>query len=326
MTILVAPDSFKGTYSAAEVAETLSAGAESAGIPAPIRMPVADGGEGTLDCLRRPLDLDIVTANSRNPWGCAMRGRYGLSNSGTAVIEVAEASGITTFHDGVRDALTANTYGTGMLIADAARRGATHVIVAAGGSATTDGGRGAIAAVHAGGLTPPAMTILTDVATRFDDAAKVFGPQKGADARTVEVLTEQLTEQAKRYPRDPRPIPGSGAAGGFAGGMWSVFGAQILPGADFVLDRCGFDEAAQQCSAIIVGEGRLDSQTSAGKIISAILSRAGKIPVYAVVGSLGDYRGDDFADILIASDTAALHRAGATIGALMRRSDHQVFV
>lgn len=325
MTILIAPDSFKGTFSAAEVARTISAGAESAGIPAPIRMPVADGGEGTLDCLRHPMNLTIVAANSRNPWGCPLRGRYGLSDNGTAVIEIAEASGITTFHDGVRDAVTANTYGTGMLIVDAVRRGATHVIVAAGGSATTDGGRGAIAAIQAGGLTPSKMTILTDVVTRFGNAARVFGPQKGADTRTVEVLTERLDQQAQRYPRDPRPVPGSGAAGGFAGGMWSVFGAQILSGADFVLDHCGFDEAAQHASAIIVGEGRLDSQTSAGKIISAILRRAGEVPVFAVVGSLGDYRGDEFADILIASDTAALQQAGATLGTLMRRSDHRSF-
>jgi glycerate kinase len=242
------------------------------------------------------------------------------------VIEVAEASGITTAHDGVRDALTANTYGTGMLIVDAVRRGATHVIVAAGGSATTDGGRGAIAAIAASGLTPPKMTILTDVVTRFDYAARVFGPQKGADAHAVEVLTERLIEQAMHYPRDPRPVPGSGAAGGFAGGLWSVFDAKIVPGADFVLDLCGFDEAAQQSSAIIVGEGRLDSQTSAGKIISALLSRAGDVPVYAVVGSLGDYRGDDFADILIASDITALQQAGATVGALMQRSDHRLSV
>ena len=112
MTILVAPDSFKGTYTAAEVAENVCAGIEANGAQA-IPMPVADGGEGTLDCLRRPMRLSIVTANCRNPWGSPMRGRYGLSSDGTAVIEIAEASGITTAHDGPRDPVTANTYGTG---------------------------------------------------------------------------------------------------------------------------------------------------------------------------------------------------------------------
>ncbi len=92
--------------------------------------------------------------------------------------------------------------------------------------------------------------------------------------------------------------------------MWAVFDAQITPGADFVLDRCGFDDALQEASAVIVGEGRLDSQTTAGKIISAILRRAHGVPVYAVVGSVGDYSGNDFADVLVASDAAAMRRAG----------------
>ena len=131
VTILVAPDSFKGTYTAAEVAEMSAPESKPAGGQA-IRLPVADGGEGTLDCLRRPMKLSIVTANCRNPWGSPMRGRYGLSSDGTAVIEIAEASGITTAHDGPRDPVTANTYGTGMLVADAVRRGARHVVVAAG--------------------------------------------------------------------------------------------------------------------------------------------------------------------------------------------------
>jgi glycerate 2-kinase len=322
VSILVAPDSFKGTYTAAEVAEHIGAGIEAAGVSA-IPMPVADGGEGTLECLRLPMHLSIVTANCRNPWGSPMRGRYGLSSDGTAVIEIAEASGITTAHDGPRDPMTANTYGTGMLIADAARRGARHVVVAAGGSATTDGGRGAIAAIRAGGVTPETMTVLTDVTTLFSDAAKIFAPQKGADPATVDLLTRRLDDQAQLYPRDPRKVPGGGAAGGFAGGMWAVFGAQITPGADFVLDHCAFDEALQRVSAVVVGEGRLDSQTKAGKIISAILRRARPLPVYAVVGSIGDYGGDDFAGVRSASDALAMRHAGSEIASLMRLFAHQ---
>ena len=317
MTILVAPDSFKGTYTAAEVAENVCAGIEANGGQA-TPMPVADGGEGTLDCLRRPMRLSVVTANSRNPWGSPMRGRYGISSDGVAVIEIAEASGITTAHDGPRDPVTADTYGTGMLIVDAVRRGARHVVVAAGGSATTDGGRGAIAAIHASGVTPESLTVLTDVTTLFADAAKVFAPQKGADANTVDLLTRRLNDQAQNFPRDPRTVSGGGAAGGFAGGMWAVFDAQITPGADFVLDSCGFDEALREASAVVVGEGRLDSQTKAGKIISAILRRAQNLPVYAVVGSIGDYSGDDFAAVLVASDAEAMRHAGSEIAALTR--------
>ena len=318
MTILVAPDSFKGTYTAAEVADNISVGIEAAGAQA-IPMPVADGGEGTLDCLRRPMGLSLVTAECRNPWGFPMMGRYGVSSDGTAVIEIAEASGITTAHDGPRDPVTADTYGTGMLVVAAVRRGARHVVVAAGGSATTDGGRGAIAAIHDGGVTPESLTVLTDVTTRFVDAAKVFGPQKGAGAATVELLTQRLNDQAQRYPRDARTVPGGGAAGGFAGGVRAVFDAQIVPGADFVLDRCGFDEALREASAVVVGEGRLDSQTKAGKIISAILRRAQNLPVYAVVGSVGDYCGGDFAAVLVASDGDAMRHAGSEIASVTQQ-------
>ena len=220
------------------------------------------------------MGLSLVRAECRNPWGIPMIGRYGASFDGTAVIEIAEASGITTAHDGPRDPVTADTYGTGMLVVDAVRRGARHVVVAAGGTTTTDGGRGAIAAIHDGGVTPKSVTVLTDATTRFIDAAKVFGPQKGADPAIVELLTQRLNNQAQRYPHEPRTVAGGGAAGGFAGGMWSVFDAQIRPGADFVLDSCGFDEALREASAVVVDEGRLDSQTKAGKVISAILRRA----------------------------------------------------
>lgn len=284
--------------------------------------PVADGGEGTLDCLRQPLGLAVVTAECRNPWGAPMTGRYGLSES-AALIELAEASGITTAHRGFRDPVTADTFGTGMLIADAVRRGAHHIIVAAGGSATTDGGLGALTALHDAGVVPARVSVLTDVTTVFNDAARIFGPQKGADPALVHQLTQRLVGLAAGYSRDPNDVPGSGAAGGFAGGMWAQHAAQIVPGADFVLDNCGFDEAVRGATAIVVGEGRLDSQTLAGKIISAILRRRGDCPVYAVVGSVGDYEGEDFQSVMVASDAAAMTRAGAEIAGLTRRFDRR---
>ncbi|MEV0688486.1 glycerate kinase [Nocardia sp. NPDC050378] len=319
--ILVAPDSFKGTYTAAEVADAVATGIESADGSA-IRMPVADGGEGTLDVLTGPFGLRPVTAASRNPWGHPCRPAYGLSDDGVAVIELAAASGITTPHDGPRDPITATTYGTGMLIADAARRGARQIIVAAGGSATTDGGTGAIAAIEAGGgLRGAALTVLTDVTTSYTDAARIFGPQKGADAGAVQLLTRRLEATARTLPRDPSGVDRTGAAGGFSGGMWARYGAELRSGADYILDVIGFDTVASAASAIVVGEGRLDGQTKAGKIVSAILARAGSTPVYAVVGSvgadLGDYR-SRFGDILLATDVGAMNDAGRAIAAHSR--------
>lgn len=321
MTVLVAPDSFKGTYTANEVAQAVAAGIESSG-GAAVKVPVADGGEGTLEVLTGPLQLNSTTASAQNPWGQPCRVTYGLSDDGTAVIEIAAASGINTPHDGFRNPVTGTTYGTGMLISDAVRRGARHIVVAAGGSATTDGGTGAIVAIEAGGgLRGAALTVLTDVTTRYIDAAHVFGPQKGADAAAVHLLTQRLKIRARAFPRDPTVVDATGAAGGFSGGMWAQYGAELRAGADCILDILDFDTLAASSSAIIVGEGKLDGQTKAGKIVSAILNRAGTIPVYAVVGSVGDDIGDyrsRFADVLVATDLGALHQAGRAIATRLR--------
>ncbi|WP_407727643.1 glycerate kinase (plasmid) [Rhodococcoides fascians] len=310
---LVAPDSFKGTFTAAQVAHAIGEGIR--GESYPVReMPVADGGEGTLNALVSPLELDVLEIESCNPWGEPTRGSYGLARDGTALIEIASVSGITTPHSGFRDPMTADTYGTGRLIVDAYRRGARSIVIAAGGSATTDGGVGAIRAIEeAGGLPGARMEILTDVTTDFIDAARVFGPQKGSDAGAVDVLTDRLGVLASRLRRDPRGVSGTGAAGGFAGGMWAQYEAALRPGAAYVLDAIGFDAALKSAVAVVVGEGRLDSQSAAGKIVSAILARAGSVPIIAVVGSIGDDLGnyrDRFLDVLIATDQPAMTRAG----------------
>lgn len=313
MRVLVAPDSFKGTYTATQVADAIATGAESAGHTA-IRMPVADGGEGTLAALTEPLRLERIRVDAVNPWRRPCRGLLGLSPDGTAVVELATVGGITTPHDGPRDPVTADTYGTGMVIAEAARRGAGHIVVAAGGSATTDGGLGAIAAVdELGGLRGARLTVLTDVTTRYVDAARVFAPQKGAEPQTVEFLTRRLEATAAALPRDPREVDGTGAAGGFAGGMWAQFGAELRSGAEFVLDAVDFDSAVRSVDLVVVGEGRLDSQSRAGKIVSAVLARSGDVPVVAIVGSVGDDLGeyrDRFTDVVVASDLDALTRSG----------------
>ena len=284
----------------------------------PIRQPAADGGEGTLAALAEPLALETVTAPTVDPWGVAIDASYGLSPAGTAVVEVAAAGGYRSGkvgHPGA--AVHASSYGTGVLIADAIRRGARQVIVAAGGSASTDGGLGAIQAIrHRGGMSRARMTVLTDVATTFGDAASVFAPQKVATSADVAVLTKRLTSFARMLPRDPSTIAGSGAAGGLAGGLWSVFDAELRSGSEYVLDVCDFDESVAASTAVIVGEGRLDRQTQSGKLISSIVRRVGSRPVFAVVGSTApdlEAYARHFAAVHLARIPAEMRRAGMAV-------------
>lgn len=320
MKILIAPDSFKGTFTSAEVIAEISRGVWDAEAT-PLPLPVADGGEGTYDALATALGATPVNITVTNPWGESITASFGLSPSGVAVVELAQASGLNVPHSGQRDPVTASTYGTGQLIAAAARHGAHEILIAAGGSATTDGGAGAVQAIEdAGGVGDARIVVLTDVVTTFIDAARVFSPQKGADPQTVEKLTQRLKQQAADYPKDPTGIPRTGAAGGFSGGLWAHFDAELVSGGDFILDIVGFDETLAQADAVIVGEGRLDSQTGQGKIIEAILRRvralASPPPVYAVVGSISDDLGDysnNFERILIAGDADSLRAAGRSL-------------
>ena len=324
MTIVVAPDSFKGTYSAVEVAAALSAGITDGGGRA-MSLPVADGGEGSFDALCRSLAATAVTVEAQNPWGEQITAIIGLAADGTAVVEVAQASGLTATRNNPHNAVSASTYGTGMMVAAAIDRGAKHIMVAAGGSATTDGGAGAVQAIHDnGGLRGARITVLSDVTTTFLDAPRVFGPQKGADPASIMLLEARLHRLSVEYPRNPAGVPRTGAAGGLSGGLWAHFGADLVSGADAVLDAADFEQHLKSAAAVVVGEGRLDSQTGQGKIISAILARVQKsgrrIPVVAVVGSvaadLGAYAGN-FTDILIATDAAEMHMAGRTIARLL---------
>ncbi|QDW30981.1 glycerate kinase [Arthrobacter sp. KBS0702] len=320
MSILVAPDSFKGTFAAAQVSAHIAAGIRAAGAAA-VELPVADGGEGTFEVLVRGLDARPVRVRTVGPWGDDVETAVALTPDGSAVIELAFASGLNLPASGDRDPVQASTYGTGVMMAEAVRLGARRLLVAAGGSATTDGGAGAIAAIEErGGLHGAEVVVLSDVTTRFGDAARVFGPQKGAGPATVETLTRRLEDLAEGFARelgrDPRPVERTGAAGGFSGGMWAKYGARLVSGADLVLDLLGFDAQAAASSAVVVGEGRLDSQTSQGKIIAAVLARSGTTPVYAVVGSVHDDLGDfadNFADVIVASDAEALVAAGARL-------------
>jgi glycerate kinase len=173
------------------------------------------------------------------------------------------------------------------LILTAVESGASEVVVAAGGSATTDGGAGAIEAIgQSGGLGGAALLVLCDVRTPFEQAAAVFAPQKGADAAAVTRLTRRLRTQAAKLPRDPRGVPMTGAAGGLAGGLWAAFGARLAPGAAFVLDALGFDARMRAARAVVTGEGQLDTSTLLGKAAGevAVRARQAGVPSHAIAG------------------------------------------
>jgi glycerate 2-kinase len=321
---LIAPDAFKGTYSATDVAVAIAAGIGAVDNSAVLDLcPVADGGEGTMETLVAARDGRVTSAAAHDPLGRAISAALGWLDDGTtAIVAVASATGLGLVQPHERDAEAASTQGTGELIATAVSAGAARVIVAAGGSASTDGGTGAIQAIEAsGGLHGAQLTVLADVSTPFERAAEVFAPQKGADADAVKRLTARLHEQAQALPRDPRGRTMTGAAGGLAGGLWARYGAALVPGAAWVLDALGFDERVSRARAVVTGEGRLDTQTFEGKLVSEILARGrgAGVPVHAVVGSSA-LSGAELEELGLASlrearDAVEMERAG---GALAR--------
>ncbi len=285
-TVLVAPDSFKGTFSAADVAAAIGAGLTQAGRPVDL-CPIADGGEGTLDALVGPLELQPRLAPATDPLGRPIEARLAIGRT-EAVVETAAASGLSLVSEVERDPWAASTAGTGELILAAVAAGIKLVYVGVGGSATTDGGAGAIRAIErGGGLHGAKLVVLCDVRTPFEDAALVFGPQKGASADDVRRLTRRLHAAARRLDRDPRSLPMTGAAGGLSGGLWAAFGVELVPGASFVLDAIGFDARMRNARAVVTGEGRLDRQSLAGKAVSEVATRARQagVPCHAIVGA-----------------------------------------
>ncbi len=289
--VLVAPDSFKGTFRAAEVAGAIGRGLERAGLMPPELMPLADGGDGTLDALLVNLGGETASARVRDPLGRVIEAGYGLlEDGGTALIEMAAASGLSLVAEAERDAWAASTYGTGELIVDAVGRGARVILMAVGGSATTDGGAGALAAIDdGGGLRGARIVVLCDVTTPWERCAEVYGPQKGAGPEEVRRLAERLDALAATLPRDPRGLAMTGAAGGLSGGLWAAHGAVLEPGAPWILDELGFDARMRTARAVITGEGRLDQQTLQGKLVGEVGSRTRQagVPLHAIVGSDG---------------------------------------
>src|SRR3954469_19348869 len=320
--VLVAPDSFKGTFRAAQVAGAIGRGLERAGLMPPDLLPLADGGDGTLDALLVNLGGETASARVRDPLGREIEAGYGLiEDGGTALIEMAAASGLALVGEDERDAWAASTYGTGQLIVDAVERGAQVVLVAVGGSATTDGGAGALEAIEeGGGLGGARIVVLCDVQTPWERCAEVYGPQKGADAEMVKRLTRRLDELADGFARDPRGVPMTGAAGGLSGGLWAALGARLGPGAPFVLDALGFAARMRAARAVVTGEGRLDRTTLEGKAAGevAVQARQAGVPAHAIVGanylSLFDQRILDLQTIREAGTLAALEAAGEELG------------
>ncbi len=320
-TALVAPDAFKGTFDAATVAGALARGLEAAGWRAD-RCPVADGGEGTMKLLVDALGGRLEPRRATDPLGRAVACSLGWVPDGVAIVEVAQASGLGLVAPGERDPVAASSYGTGELIAAASAAGAREILVAAGGSATTDGGRGAIEAIaEAGGLGAARLVVLCDVDLAFEDAPRVFGPQKGADAPTVKRLEQRLAAFAGELPRDPRGVPRSGAAGGLAGGLWAALGAELRRGAPAVLDALGVDARMRAAQLVVAGEGCVDEQSFRGKIVGELVrrARAAEVPVHAVAGSttIGQqaWARAGLERVWIASTLEEIEAAGRALGA-----------
>ena len=321
---VVIPDSFKGCLSSGEICDIIAREIRRRDPEARVcALPVADGGEGTVDAFLGALGGEKVAVPCRDPYGRPLTAHYGLFPDGkTAVIEMAAAAGLPLVGEDRRVADT-TTYGVGQLIAHALKRGAERILLGLGGSATNDGGCGAAAAlgvefldaegkafvpvggtlrriahIRVDGLLPAlrqaeviAMCDIDNPLCGESGAAAVFAPQKGADAATVRMLDEGLAHLAavieKDLGRSLLTLPGGGAAGGFGAGSVAFLGARLQMGIEAVLDLTDFDRLAADAYLVITGEGRLDSQSLRGKVVVGVARRARAlgVPVVALVGS-----------------------------------------
>ncbi len=336
--IVIACDSFKGCLSSVDVAEACALGVASA---APgchvVKVPVGDGGEGTADALIAAMKGHRVTCRASDPLMRPIEARYGVSADGkTALIEMAEASGLPLLSENERNPLLTTAFGTGQMIMHAIAGGCRKVVIGIGGSATNDGGTGMLQALgvrfydaqgqplgHNGAMLENICFIDTsgvpeevrytefavacDVTAPFygpDGAAYMFARQKGADEAMTERLDAGLrnfaTVIARSGLRAVDNVPGAGAAGGLGGAFLSFLNARLRPGAGLVLDTIGFDRLLDGADLVITGEGQLDRQTCMGKAPYGVMQRARRrgIPVMAIGGAV--------------EDASALNRAGFT--------------
>lgn len=275
MRLLAAPDKFRGTLTAREAAAAIAAGAVRAGFTA-VELPLADGGEGTLDVLGGGNRRTRVTG----PLGDVVGAAWRLEEDGTAVIEAALACGLALAGGPERsDPLRATSRGAGELIAAAVAEGATRVVVAVGGVASTDGGAGALEALPT--PLPVPVDVACDVEAKFLDAADVFAPQKGATPEQVETLRERLAKL------DVPDLPGSGAAGGLAGGL-AAAGARLVSGFDLVASRLRFEDRLAATDLVVTGEGLVDATSFTGKVVGRVLERAtaARVETLVVAGNV----------------------------------------
>lgn len=286
MSILACPDKYRGSLTAREAAACIARGARRAGLET-VELPLADGGEGTLDVLLAARGGSLRRRTVGGPLGEPVDAAWALLDDGLAVVEAARACGLQLVA-GRNDPVQASTAGVGELVAAAAAEGATGVLVCVGGSATTDGGRGAVEALG-WSLQGLEVVVACDVGTRFSRAAAVFGPQKGASPEQVELLADRLRRLAGLYRErtgvDVDGLPGSGAAGGLAGGL-AALGATLRAGFDVVAEAVGLDEALAAADAVVTGEGRVDATSFAGKVVGGVVARAAPRPTAVIGGSV----------------------------------------
>jgi glycerate kinase len=281
MRIVAAPDKFRGTASAPEVAAAIGRAAWDTGHDCD-EVPVADGGEGTLDAFGGPNRTDEVTG----PLGDTVEAAWRLDGR-LAVIEAAQACGLLLAGgpEG-NDPLAATSRGVGELIRAAIDHGARRIVVGVGGTACTDGGLGALEALNAARLRGIDLLVACDVHIPFTAAAPVFAPQKGASPAQVELLRRRLERLAGMYQSehgiDVADLPGSGAAGGLAGGLAAV-GAQLEPGFELVAEEVLLLDRLEGADLVITGEGELDEESFDGKVVGGVLGMAADLGVPALV-------------------------------------------
>ena len=328
MKIVIAPDSFKDSLDAAGVAHAIAGGLAEAWPGAElVECPMADGGEGTLEAIVAASQGELRRQVVRGPLGQGVEAAWGwLADSRTAVIEMAQASGIQLLPRDQRDACRNNTWGTGELIAAALAAGAQRIVLAIGGSATNDGGSGmlralglrlfdaqdqplaegglalaGLARLDASGVDPRLAEVCVEVAADVDNplcgangASAIFGPQKGASAEQVKALDQALghfaDHCAQLLGKDLRDAPGSGAAGGMGFAAKAFMGARFRPGVEVVAELADLDSLVQGADLVITGEGRFDAQTLRGKTpmgVAKVAKRHG-VPVVVLAGTLGE--------------------------------------
>lgn len=325
MKIVVASDSFKGSLSSEEVADAVLAGLIR---PFPnadiIKLAVADGGEGTAEAVVKAAGGTMTDADASDPFGRPVTASYGILPDGTAVIDVAAASGLTLLSPGERDPWKTSSFGTGEVILDALDRGCRKFLIGLGGSATNDGGAGmltalgvrlldsrgedlqgrgcdleAVESIDTSRIVPALkdaeFTVACDVNTPFcgpGGAAEVFAPQKGATPQTVARLDKGMCHFAaviqRTIGKDISKEKGSGAAGGLGGAFMAFLGAELRSGVETVLDTIGFNQILEGVDLVITGEGRADFQTPKGKTAAGVLRRAKarNIPTILIAGKI----------------------------------------